>query len=393
MPYIIPNNKFVFTLHNWTPNDWEYLQRFAETNEDVAYLKVAQETGGEGESPHLQGCVYFKSRTFKKKRPSAISKLLMGPNKDICLPDPSNPGNHLKHHYHVDGMRGSLQEASEYCGNMFKEENCVTYVYGEIPSSQQGKDPKHEEAQEKIIQFAKEGKTFAEIELTLPRFADQSNAWMRKLYLQHRPKRENFFDEHKPYKWQKDLAEYLNNKPPDARKILFIVDIEGNIGKTKFVLNSQYLIRDKDVFYCSPKDTTSLSSLIPDDGTDIFLIDTPRKVQYDLPYDFIEEVKNGFVTNTKYQCCKKEFKVPHVVVFMNRYPKFGKSILSKDRYVIIEPLLTTEEKASLEAQEQKEQDPYIQQYMKRTIAWQEETEVHQEEKREEERETKRHRAF
>ena len=218
MPYTIPNNKFVFTLHNWTPTDWEHLQRLAETNEDAAHLKVAQETGGEGESPHLQGCVCFKPRTFKKQRPSAVSKLLMGPNKNTCLPDPKNPGKHLKHHYHVDGMRGTLQQASEYCGNMFKEEECVTYEYGKIPTSQQGRRTDHEEAQEKIIEAAKNGVSFNDLELSLPWFADQSNAWMRKVCLQHQPRNENFFDVNEPYKWQKEMADYLNNKKPDARK-------------------------------------------------------------------------------------------------------------------------------------------------------------------------------
>lgn len=116
----------MFTLHHWTQTDWDHLASFCEgpiRNPHVAFLKVAQETGGEGDTPHLQGCVVF-DRTFKKQRPPAISKLLMGPNKNVCLPDPDNPGKHLKHHYHVDGMRGTLAEAAAHCGNAGKEEGC-----------------------------------------------------------------------------------------------------------------------------------------------------------------------------------------------------------------------------------------------------------------------------
>jgi hypothetical protein len=83
--------RFTFTLHNWTQTDWEYLLTLSESNDNVEYLKVAQETGSEGESPHLQGCVVF-GRSFKQ-RPSKVSKILMGPNKDITLPPPNN-----KHH-------------------------------------------------------------------------------------------------------------------------------------------------------------------------------------------------------------------------------------------------------------------------------------------------------
>ena len=174
----------MFALHHWTPTDWDYLQDLCEgsnCNPHIKCLKVVQENGGEGETPHLQGCVAFSPRTFKKQRPSAISKILMGPNKDIALPDPQNPGKTLGHHYHVDGMRGTLAEAADYCGNTNKEANCVMCECGEIPVSQQGKDPQHQEAQELIKKYAREGLKFSAIEELIPKFADKSNAWMRTL--------------------------------------------------------------------------------------------------------------------------------------------------------------------------------------------------------------------
>ena len=385
MPNNNPNNKFVFTLHNWTPTDWDHLRSFCE-NEDnkVKYLKVAKETGKEGESPHLQGCAFFNSRTFKKQRPSAISKLLMGPNEDVHLPDPRDPGKFLKKHYHVDGMRGTLAEASECCGNIIKEGECETYVCGEIPASEQGRRTDHEAAQECIIEQAKAGVKFSVIEDALPSFADKSNAWMRKKYMQHRIFEENFFEINKPFEWQGELADYLS-RPPDERKIVFVVDPEGNAGKTEFMKNASFLIPDKDVFTCSPKDVKTLSSLIPDDGADVILIDCPRSIQCDLACDFIEEVKNGFVINEKCQCAVKRFKVPHVVIFMNRYPKFGKTVLSADRCVIIEPELTAEEKEKLDTQQTIARDPHLEKHMKRTREIMEEAETHKEMKREEKR--------
>jgi hypothetical protein len=67
--------RFTFTLHNWTQTDWEYLLTLSKNNDDIEYLKVAQETGSEGESPHLQGCVIF-GRSFKQ-RPPKVSKILI----------------------------------------------------------------------------------------------------------------------------------------------------------------------------------------------------------------------------------------------------------------------------------------------------------------------------
>ena len=49
-----------------------------------------------------------------------------------------------------------------------------------------------------------------------------------------------------------------------------------------------------------------------------------------------EDCLHGKIVNEKYECSKKEFNPPHVFVFMNRHPKFGASIMSADRYVIVE---------------------------------------------------------
>ena len=304
MPNSNPNNKFVFTLHHWTQTDWEYLPKFCERNKDVAFLKVAQETGGEGESPHLQGCVVFRS-TFKKQCPSAISKLLMGPNKDVALPDPDNPGKKLKHHYHVDGMRGTLQEAAEYCGNINKEEGCQVFQYGSVPTPRQG-NHSYADAALVIKSHAEQGGTYSDLEDLLPKFADKSQAWLRKQYLKYRARPENFFDDHELWQWQETWRDYLRDNEPDPRLIIFMVDKTGNIGKSEFVRHAQSLIPNKIVFTMAPRDVQSMSSLIPDDGADVILIDAPRQVQYDLPYSFIEECKNGFVTNTKYEVSQKK---------------------------------------------------------------------------------------
>lgn len=380
MPYTNPNNKFVFTLHNWTPTDWEYLPLFCERNKDVAFLKVCQETGSEGESPHLQGCVVFGS-SFKKCRPAAISKLLMGPNKDIALPDPNNPGKFLKHHYHVDGMRGTLQEAAEYCGNINKEGNCPTYQHGQTPTSRQGDRTDHREVMAIVKKAAEDGVKFSELEDLVPKYADKSSTWLRKQYLKHRVVRENFFEAHDMWEWQSTWTDYLRDNDPDPRLIIFMVDETGNVGKSEFVRNAKFLIPSKSVFPCTVKDTTSLSNILPHDGAEIILIDVPRHVQYNLPYDFLEEVKNGSVINTKYECCPKEFPTPHVLVFMNRYPQIGETILSADRYIIVDLELTSEELQKRDNQTKESRHPLLDKQMKRTREIVEAAEERKEEKK------------
>jgi hypothetical protein len=351
--------RFTFTLHNWTQTDWKYLLTISKSNDDIEYLKVAQETGSEGESPHLQGCVVF-GHSFKQ-RPSKVSKILMGPNKDITLPPPNN-----KHHYHVDIMRGTLLQASEYCGNIAKELDCPVYEYGDLPISKQGERSDFHTAQKTIVEKAQAGCKLIEISEILPRFWAQNEQWVRGIYSCYHKFRVDFFEKNEIFKWQKDLVTYLNDNPPNPRKILFIVDEEGNAGKSEIVRNIEFLFPDKKVFSVPPQDLVSMASLVPDDGVDIVILDCPRQRQYDIAYEFLENLKDGIVVQTKYQPLAKSFVSPHVVVLMNRIPKTGKTILSPDRYVIKEVCLSPEEKARLEQAQIATLPSYLVESMART---------------------------
>lgn len=380
MPDNNPNTKFVFTLHHWTQTDWECLPLFCERNEDVAFLKAAQETGAEEESPHLQGCVVFRSG-FKKQRPSAVSKLLMGSNKDAALPDPANPGKKLKHHCHLDGMRGTLQEAAEHCGNIDKEGECPTFQFGEVPVSRQGDRTDHHEVMAITKKAAQDGAKFSDLEDLVPKCADESSTWLRKQFLKHRAVRDNFFNTHDMWEWQSEWIDCLRNDKPDPRLIIFMVDKTGNVGKSEFVRNAKFLLPNKAAFTCGPKDTTSPSNIMPHDGAEVILIDAPRNAQSSLPCDFLEEVKNGAVINTKCECCPKEFRTPHVPVFMNRHPRIGKSFLSADRHIIVDLELTPSEIEKRDSRLQEVRHPLLQRHVKRTREITDEAETIAEERR------------
>jgi len=70
----------------------------------------------------------------------------------------------------------------------------------------------------------------------------------------------------------------------------------------------------------------------------VLFIDCPRSKSDTLQYDFLEEVKDGFLMVTKYESRPLDFKPPHVVVFMNDEPDSTK--LSDDRWDIV--LVTNE---------------------------------------------------
>lgn len=119
---------------------------------------------------------------------------------------------------------------------------------------------------------------------------------------------------------------------PDKREIIFVVDRTGNEGKTWF---SRYFCSlHEDAMIIVPGKKADMAYTVRSDCK-TFLIDCPRSKQGEyIQYDFLEELKNGFVFSTKYESKAKIFPTPHVVVFMNEPPDFDK--LSADRYSITE---------------------------------------------------------
>lgn len=139
--------------------------------------------------------------------------------------------------------------------------------------------------------------------------------------------------EHALYPWQVELTRTLGSTPCD-RKITFVVDFDGNSGKTWFSrfysrLHPETLLiqpgKKADITYI-------LSQTFP--RPSVVFFDCPRSKNAEfIHYDLLEEIKNGRIQSGKYQSLIFEFTVPHVVVFMNEEPDMTK--LSIDRYDII----------------------------------------------------------
>jgi hypothetical protein len=130
--------------------------------------------------------------------------------------------------------------------------------------------------------------------------------------------------------WQQKLNQTLLHQP-DSRTIHFVVDLTGNAGKTLFAL-----------YYCSLHDNAQ--NLLPGKKADmafalrndlrVLFINAPRyKLGEQMQYGFLEEVKNGYVSSSKYKSCIKRYNKMHVIVDMNEYPDMTK--LSLDRYNVI----------------------------------------------------------
>jgi hypothetical protein len=129
--------------------------------------------------------------------------------------------------------------------------------------------------------------------------------------------------------WQSALYDSLK-QAPDDRSIFFIVDNVGNAGKSWFAHYYSFLNDNAQVLLPGKKADMSYAL---DSTIRVLFIDAPRSKQGEyLQYDFLEDVKNGYVFCSKYESRVKQLQSCHVVVMMNEEPDMNK--LSKDRYVI-----------------------------------------------------------
>lgn len=129
--------------------------------------------------------------------------------------------------------------------------------------------------------------------------------------------------------WQAALYDELKHEPND-RAIHFIIDIEGNKGKSWFAKYYRSLHPNKTQIL-TPGKKADMAYMLEKNKRVIFF-DCPRSKQGDfIQYDFLEALKNGMVMSSKYESEMKEFDPPHVVVLMNEHPDESK--LSSDRII------------------------------------------------------------
>lgn len=296
-----PQSKYwCFTLNNYTPEDENRLSLVK--NIPGAYLIYGHEVGESG-TPHLQGFVSFQSR---KRLPQVIAVL----GQCHC------------------SMARSVSKSIEYCKKQDADSFVEIGIKPEDPKllMNQSKRNDLESFKKDVRNGMVDMKTIREKHSSVyARYEKFVNHYVRDhtavAPVELFPLRD----------WQANLNAILNG-PVDTRKIIFLVDIVGNQGKSWFFR------------YYEQNHSTNCQIILPGKKIDmafvlrtnnrVVLIDAPRCKQGDyVLYDFLEEIKNGLVFSSKYEPIMKRFKSPHVVVAMNELPNEG--ALSADRYQII----------------------------------------------------------
>lgn len=138
--------------------------------------------------------------------------------------------------------------------------------------------------------------------------------------------------------WQQRLLRYLS-QPADPRKVRWYVDAMGGSGKSEFT--SSMVDHEPELFTrCDAGKQADIAYAIRTDLERInkpwnghcVILDLPRQNEYNSIYAFIEKIKNGRITSTKYDSKNLSWPIGHVIVFTNWHP--DKEQLSEDRWDI-----------------------------------------------------------
>lgn len=134
--------------------------------------------------------------------------------------------------------------------------------------------------------------------------------------------------------WQQKILD-LVNKEADDRTINWVVDFEGNSGKSFL---TKYLALTREVIIADGKKDNIFNQVNiklneQQKEFEIVLLDIPRHMEGYVNYGVLEQLKNGLIYSGKYEGGVCLFDNVHVIVFANFAPDLTQ--FSQDRWNII----------------------------------------------------------
>lgn len=244
---------------------------------------------------HTQGYVQFNNRIRRK-----TAKLYLGDDT-----------------IHLESARGLPHENRAYCS---KPDSAVADTFVEFGTMHPGQGTRTDlHAAKDFIADTANWHTVVLDDTHLCTVARHLN-WSHEVFNATRPTPlisiETF------YTWQIDLLSDICGDP-DPRQIIWIHDSIGGTGKSTM---ARYLVSNHGAIILSGQKRDIHYAYT---GQRIAIFDVARAASEYIPYEAMEDIKNGFFFCEKYSSGMKTYPTPHVIVFANVPPAAGK--LSADR--------------------------------------------------------------
>lgn len=292
------SRSYVFTGNNYTDANIQFLAEL-----DVPYVGYAKEVGANG-TPHLQGLLIMKNRC---RYATVRNSLPIG--------------------FHVEKMRGTAKEARDYFADNPEKPDPDVTERGEIPQQKQGARNDLYGAVQAIMEGESTRNLAEQFGNSYIRYKRHCEEVARCIKADDYKKScKEKYENAKLRNWQVEATERLHKQ--GDRKILFVVDLYGNQGKSWL---SNYLRSTCNCQSFTMSAGKDVSHALKE--PDIVIFDFPRESTDTVNWATIEHVKNGVIFSPKYESALKEWAPPSVAVFMNEMPPMGK--FSQDRYDIM----------------------------------------------------------
>lgn len=243
-----------FTVNNYQESDEEKIR-----NIPCNYLIYGKEVSSTG-TPHLQGYVQLKER----KMLSGVRKLL---------------------NCHWEAAKGTPEQNKAYCS---KEGDFVEIGARVIERQRTDLRDFMQSVNDGTTSKRKLMELHPEVVAKYPRFVEEY------MLLNQEPPPVVAY----PLRpWQEELNQMLNREP-EERKVTFVVDRNGNAGKTWFA--KYYCSLHSNAQYLESAKRSDLTRALRTDIRVLFINCGRTKTEY-LDYSFLEAVKDGMVFSPKYE--------------------------------------------------------------------------------------------
>jgi hypothetical protein len=310
---------FRYTLQSSDPHSEAegIISRLRQTQESYLVLDIAcQAEVGQNGTPHIQGCVRFSDR---KRAKSAKELLRTG---DIMMTECLFVGPLLLADYFP--MR-------KYC---LKDEGRLSPL---VQLDIAAKEEKEQSAFMCILQWFRDGgedharKKLRDSRFKLKIFDEARCRWLADMRQERREEQLASIFAQKLRPWQQKIADLLKEEP-HPRHIIFVIDKQGNTGKT-FLCSYLEAVCPSEVVVIQNGKTADLAFIVSQKpGCQSVLFMLPRSAEGHTNYGAIESFKDGIFVSSKYHSVSLNEGAKHVVCFSNTDPDLTQ--LSKDRYRI-----------------------------------------------------------